>query len=124
MVTTVTVTVNVTSVKSDSVTVTLAWDGTKWGCKAHLANVLVDYTASALLLSSSGTALYATMDVTGTPAVGDTLSVSEIVDTLSENNIYRNQDFAKEHVGDAFAEGCGSPGVTLILSSAAEDQLA
>ena len=34
----------------------------------------------------------------------DTLSVSEIVDSLVEHNIYRNQDFAKEHIGNAFTE--------------------
>jgi hypothetical protein len=34
----------------------------------------------------------------------DTLSLSEIVDSLCENGIYRSQDFAKEHVTNAFTE--------------------
>lgn len=34
----------------------------------------------------------------------DAISLSEIVDSLCENGIYRSQDFAKEHVGNAFTE--------------------
>ena len=34
----------------------------------------------------------------------DRLSLSDIVDILCENDIYRSQDFAKEHVGNAFLE--------------------
>jgi hypothetical protein len=34
----------------------------------------------------------------------ETLSLSEIVDSLCENGIYRSQDFAKEHVANAFTE--------------------
>jgi hypothetical protein len=34
----------------------------------------------------------------------DTISVSDIVDSLCENNVYDEQDFAKQHVDNAFRE--------------------
>lgn len=85
VITPINVTVNVDSVTSPDIVVTLNLDGSDLNFHAHMTDVAVDYTATAVALSSSGTALYDTIDVAGQVALTTAdVTLSDVVVTASD----------------------------------------
>jgi len=68
----VTVNVVATSVICPQVVVTLTHDGTNIAFHAVLTDTLIDYTATATGINSSGTALYENIDITGDLSINTT----------------------------------------------------